>query len=204
MSYEFWGRRRSMGAGSAPATTRAPSGPPQSRPIFPLDACVRSVGNSTPALAHPWGAGEARRRWPPGVAARPPPESSRRPEKQIPITSYHLTYLRQAASGLSTVIDPRGHTITHTYDARNRRTTERAARTLPLDSMSDVTDPRIMRPPDKPLVWVHGAVKCPPLPLEGRLHAGVLLRLLQRGEVVPLPDARPMQALGPRCHELRR
>ena len=60
-----------------------------------------------------------------------------------------------------------------------------------------------MSPPDKPLVWLHGAVKSPPLSHEGRLHAGFLLRRLQRGETLPLPYSRPMPAIGGRCHELR-
>jgi hypothetical protein len=77
------------------------------------------------------------------------------------------------------------------------------ARGSALDSMSDVTYPQVMRPPDKPLVWLHGVVKSPPLSDEGRLHAGVLLRRIQRGEVLPMPDSRPMPAIGPRCHELR-
>ena len=72
-----------------------------------------------------------------------------------------------------------------------------------LDSMSDVTYPLVMRPPDKPLVWLHGVVKSPPLSPEGRLHAGVLLRRLQRGETLPMPEARAMPAIGARCHELR-
>ena len=36
-----------------------------------------------------------------------------------------------------------------------------------------------------------------------RLEAGVLLRLLQRGDKLSLPDSRPMPSIGPRCHELR-
>jgi phage-related protein len=69
--------------------------------------------------------------------------------------------------------------------------------------MSDVTYLPVMRPLDKPLVWLHGVVKSPPLSPAGRLHAGVLLRRLQRGETLPMPDARPMPTIGPRCHELR-
>ena len=57
--------------------------------------------------------------------------------------------------------------------------------------------------PDKPLVWLHGLVKSPPLSHEGRLHAGLLLRRLQRGEVLPMPESRPMPSIGVRCHELR-
>jgi len=57
--------------------------------------------------------------------------------------------------------------------------------------------------PDKPLVWLHGVVKSPPLSHEGRLHAGLLLRRLQRGEMLPMPESRRMPSIGGRCHELR-
>jgi len=60
-----------------------------------------------------------------------------------------------------------------------------------------------MAGPDKPLVWLHGAVKTPPFSEEARVEAGVLLRRLQRGDKLPMPHSRPMPILGPRCHELR-
>jgi len=56
---------------------------------------------------------------------------------------------------------------------------------------------------DKPLVWLHGEIKTPPLSVTARLQAGFLLRRLQRGELLSLPDSRPMPSIGPRCHELR-
>jgi phage-related protein len=56
---------------------------------------------------------------------------------------------------------------------------------------------------DKPLVWLHGEVKSPPFSAEARLEAGVLLRRLQRGEKLSLPQSRPMPAIGAHCHELR-
>jgi len=56
---------------------------------------------------------------------------------------------------------------------------------------------------DKPLVWLHGKVKTPPLSQAARLEAGFLLRRLQRGESLGLPFSRPMPAIGARCHELR-
>jgi phage-related protein len=56
---------------------------------------------------------------------------------------------------------------------------------------------------NKPLVWLHGEVKTPPLSAAARLEAGVLLRRLQRGESFGLPHSRPMPAIGSRCHELR-
>jgi phage-related protein len=36
-----------------------------------------------------------------------------------------------------------------------------------------------------------------------RLETGVLLRRLQRGDSIGLPNSRPMPTIGPRCHELR-
>ena len=57
--------------------------------------------------------------------------------------------------------------------------------------------------PDKPLAWLRGEVKTPPFSAPARLEAGVLLRRLQQGEALSLPHARPMPAIGPRCHELR-
>lgn len=60
-----------------------------------------------------------------------------------------------------------------------------------------------MSPKDKPLVWMHGAVKTPPFSKLARLQAGYLLRLLQRGEKVAMPHSRPMPSIGRRCHELR-
>ncbi|MFN0104041.1 MAG: type II toxin-antitoxin system RelE/ParE family toxin [Bryobacteraceae bacterium] len=56
---------------------------------------------------------------------------------------------------------------------------------------------------DKPLVWLKGEVKTPPFGPPARLEAGLLLRRLQQGQVLGLPQSRPMQAIGPQCHELR-
>lgn len=56
---------------------------------------------------------------------------------------------------------------------------------------------------DKPLVWLHGEVKTPPFSRASRLEAGYLLRRLQDGETLGLPQSRPMPVLGGRCHELR-
>jgi len=56
---------------------------------------------------------------------------------------------------------------------------------------------------DKPLVWLHGKVRTPPFSKAARLEAGLLLRSLQRGEKLSLPQSRPMPSIGPRCHELR-
>ena len=56
---------------------------------------------------------------------------------------------------------------------------------------------------DRPLVWLHGEVKTPPLSVEARIEAGVLLRRLQRGEKLGMPHSRPMPSIGRRCLELR-
>ena len=60
-----------------------------------------------------------------------------------------------------------------------------------------------MGPSDKPLVWLHGEIKTPPFSRAARMEAGYLLRLLQKGQVVGMPQSRPMPVVGPRCHELR-
>jgi len=56
---------------------------------------------------------------------------------------------------------------------------------------------------DKPLVWLRGEVKSPPLSADARREAGYLLRMLQRGESLAMPHSRPMPSIGQRCHELR-
>jgi phage-related protein len=56
---------------------------------------------------------------------------------------------------------------------------------------------------DKPLAWLHGEVKSPPFSLTARLETGFLLRRLQRGDLLAMPQSRPMPSVGPRCHELR-
>lgn len=58
-------------------------------------------------------------------------------------------------------------------------------------------------PKDKPLVWLHGEIKTPPPSMEARLEAGFLLRRLQQGARLEMPNSRPMPSIGPRCHELR-
>ena len=60
-----------------------------------------------------------------------------------------------------------------------------------------------MNKKDKPLVWLHGEVKTPPLTATARLEAGYLLRLLQSGANLSMPHSRPMTTIGKSCHELR-
>lgn len=60
-----------------------------------------------------------------------------------------------------------------------------------------------MKGDDKPLVWLEGEIKTPPFSREARIEAGTLLRRLQRGEKIGLPQSRSMSSIGRRCHELR-
>ena len=55
----------------------------------------------------------------------------------------------------------------------------------------------------KPLVWLHGEIKTPPFSADARLEAGFLLRRLQNGEKLTLPQSRPMPVVDSSCHELR-
>jgi phage-related protein len=56
---------------------------------------------------------------------------------------------------------------------------------------------------DKPLRWIHGEVKTPPMSLEARREIGFLLRQLQEGVNLSMPQSGPMPTIGPRCCELR-
>jgi len=60
-----------------------------------------------------------------------------------------------------------------------------------------------MSPQDKPLVWIHGQVSTPPFSANARIEAGYLLRQLQKGQKLSLPQSRPMPSIGIQCHELR-
>ncbi len=55
----------------------------------------------------------------------------------------------------------------------------------------------------KPLRWLHGEVKTPPLSLAARRELGLLLRDVQEGVLLSLPQSRSMPSIGARCHELR-
>ena len=56
---------------------------------------------------------------------------------------------------------------------------------------------------DKPLVWMHGEIATPPFSSNARIEAGYLLRQVQKGIKLSLPQSRPMPSIGTRCHELR-
>jgi phage-related protein len=60
-----------------------------------------------------------------------------------------------------------------------------------------------MSPQDKPLVWMHGEIATPPFSANARIEAGFLLRQVQKGIKLSLPQSRPMPSIGSRCHELR-
>jgi phage-related protein len=57
----------------------------------------------------------------------------------------------------------------------------------------------------KPLIWLGGKdhIKTPPMSQAARIEAGVLLRRVQDGEMLGMPQSRPMPSIGARCHEIR-
>jgi len=55
----------------------------------------------------------------------------------------------------------------------------------------------------KPLVWMHGEITTPPFSSNARIEAGYLLRQVQKGIKLSLPQSRPMPSIGAQCHELR-
>jgi phage-related protein len=65
------------------------------------------------------------------------------------------------------------------------------------------TGERVGRQERKPIGWLHGVIKTPPFSDEGRKEAGELLRLLQEGEHLGMPQAEPLPIVGPRCGALR-
>ena len=69
--------------------------------------------------------------------------------------------------------------------------------------MSDVTYCCNMSPKDKPLVWMHGEITTPPFTENARIEAGFLLRQIQKGIKLSLPQSRPMPSIGTKCYELR-
>ncbi len=56
---------------------------------------------------------------------------------------------------------------------------------------------------ERAVVWLEGEIKTPPFSKRARTAAGVLLRRLQMGDTLGMPDSRPMPSIGARCHELR-
>jgi phage-related protein len=69
--------------------------------------------------------------------------------------------------------------------------------------MSKLRKAQIEPQTPKPLIWLHGEIKTPPFTAEGRQEAGMLLRLLQEGEKLEMPQAEALPDAGPRCGALR-
>jgi phage-related protein len=55
----------------------------------------------------------------------------------------------------------------------------------------------------KPLIFLAGEIRTPPMSASVRRKAGYLLRILQQGESLGMPESRPMPSIGRRCYELR-
>jgi len=50
---------------------------------------------------------------------------------------------------------------------------------------------------------MHGEITTPPFSANARIEAGYLLRQVQKGIKLSLPQSRPISSIGTRCHELR-
>ena len=55
----------------------------------------------------------------------------------------------------------------------------------------------------KAVTWLHCEIKTPPFSEAARIEAGKLIRSIQLGKKLDMPDSRPMPVIGPHCHELR-
>ena len=60
-----------------------------------------------------------------------------------------------------------------------------------------------MKGVEKALVILSGEIRTPPLSLTARREMGFLIRKLQQGHTLEMPNSRPMPSVGRRCHELR-
>ena len=56
---------------------------------------------------------------------------------------------------------------------------------------------------DKLLIWMVDTWQTPPMGADARVQAGYLLRKVQKGENLGMPDSRPMTGIGKRVYELR-
>ena len=62
---------------------------------------------------------------------------------------------------------------------------------------------RVANSDDKVLILLRGEIKTPPMSREARSETDYLLRRLQQGALLSMPQSRPMPIIGARCHELR-
>jgi len=58
-------------------------------------------------------------------------------------------------------------------------------------------------PKDKKIVWFKTEIKSPPFSKKARIEAGYLLRLLQQGYKLSMPQSEKISDLCSRCHMLR-
>jgi hypothetical protein len=69
--------------------------------------------------------------------------------------------------------------------------------------MSELTYTRLPGGGGKPLVWLHGQIKTPPLSRSARVQMGYLLRLVQQAVLPGMPHSRWMKRICAARHELR-
>jgi hypothetical protein len=58
-----------------------------------------------------------------------------------------------------------------------------------------------MKRKEKPLTWLHGEIKTPPLSSAARIEAGYFLRKLQMGDLLSLPHSMIKTRRGVLCIE---
>ena len=56
---------------------------------------------------------------------------------------------------------------------------------------------------DKPLVWLRGEIKTPPMSAEARIEGGLSAAATSERLLLGLPHLMPMRSIGSRCYELR-
>jgi hypothetical protein len=61
--------------------------------------------------------------------------------------------------------------------------------------MSEATYSEDEDNPSKPVIWLHGEIKTPPFSAEARTEAGVLIRMLQDGINLGMPQSRPIPSI---------
>ncbi len=63
---------------------------------------------------------------------------------------------------------------------------------------------KVVNGTSKAVIWLRGEIKSPPFTEQSRREMGTLLRVVQDGESLGMPQiSTDAERIGPRCHELR-
>ena len=69
--------------------------------------------------------------------------------------------------------------------------------------MAKESDAEPSRPQRRPVIWLYGEIKTPPFTLKARREAGLLIAMLQEGEILKMPQSELLPIVGSRCGALR-